>query len=111
MEFGDRRELYNGFGDGLSRAFELAITPLIFGFFGYVIDRWLGVVPMFTLALGLFTLVYMFIRMWWAYDAKMKQYDDELATRRAAPFDPNRPNPNRIARLRDGARTAAGSGT
>jgi F0F1-type ATP synthase assembly protein I len=101
MDFGDRRELYNGFGDGLSRAFELAVTPLIFGFFGWLLDRWIGTLPVFTLTLGLLTLVYMFIRMWWAYDAKMKSHEGQLAELRHAPVDPNRINPNRIAQLRE----------
>ena len=32
MDLKDRQHLYNGFGNGLARAFELAATPLVFGF-------------------------------------------------------------------------------
>ena len=38
-----------GFGDGLSAAFELVVTPAIFGFLGFLLDRLLGTVPLFTL--------------------------------------------------------------
>lgn len=75
MDLRDRRELYNGFGDGLARAFEIAITPAIFGALGYGIDRWLGLVPWFTIILLVFALVGMFLRMWYEYDNTMKAHD------------------------------------
>jgi F0F1-type ATP synthase assembly protein I len=28
---------------------ELVVTPMIFGFFGWLLDRWLGTWPVFTL--------------------------------------------------------------
>jgi F0F1-type ATP synthase assembly protein I len=46
-----RRELNNGFGDALSRAFELAATPAIFGGIGWLLDRWLG--TRFLVAVGI----------------------------------------------------------
>ena len=38
----ERRELNNGSGEALARAFELVVTPVIFGFFGWLLDGWLG---------------------------------------------------------------------
>ena len=41
----EKRELYNGFGNALSRAFELVVTPLIFGLGGHLLDGALGTGP------------------------------------------------------------------
>ena len=46
LNLSERRELNNGFGEALSRAFEIAVTPAIFGVGGYLLDRKLGVVPL-----------------------------------------------------------------
>jgi F0F1-type ATP synthase assembly protein I len=90
MDFGDRRELNNGFGDALSRAFDLAVTPLVFGFFGWLLDRWLGTTPLFMLVLGLTTLTYMFWKMWSQYDAKMREHDEHIAEIRSGGRLPER---------------------
>lgn len=74
----DRRALNRGFGDALARAFELAITPTIFGFLGWLIDRRLGTAPLFMLALGLFTVVYVGWRMMTGYDAAMREQEARL---------------------------------
>lgn len=71
----DKRDLYNGFGDALSRAFEFAVTPAVFGFLGYLLDVRLGLVPVFTIVLLLMALVGMFVRTWYSYDAAMKVHD------------------------------------
>ena len=54
----DRRDLYNGFGDTLARAFEVVITPFIFGVFGWWIDGRIGTRPLFALVLGILVFVY-----------------------------------------------------
>ena len=84
MDLRDRRDLYNGFGDGLARAFELAATPAVFGFLGWLVDRALGTPPAFMIALALFAIVGMFVRMWIHYDAEMKVHEAKFA-RRPAP--------------------------
>ena len=84
MDLRDRRDLYNGFGDGLARAFEFAATPAIFGFFGWLIDRWAGTSPLFMILLGTLCLIGMFIRMWYEYDANMRQHEAKFSALRAA---------------------------
>ena len=71
----DKRDLYNGFGNGLSRAFELAVTPVVFGGFGYALDRALGLVPVVTIVATLFALAGMFVRMWYGYDREMRAHE------------------------------------
>lgn len=75
MDKRDTRDLYNGFGNGLSRAFELAVTPAVFGGIGYLLDRRFDMVPVFTIALLVLALVGMFVRMWYGYDAEMKAHE------------------------------------
>jgi F0F1-type ATP synthase assembly protein I len=76
VEQNDKRGLYNGFGDGLAQAFEFAVTPAIFGAIGYVIDRALGTVPVFTIILSLFCLIGIFVKTWYVYDAEMKAHEE-----------------------------------
>lgn len=59
----------------MSRAFELALTPAILGGLGYLLDRWLGLLPVFTILFFLVAMVGLMARMYYAYDAKMKDHD------------------------------------
>ena len=68
----DQRELMSGFGDGLARAFELAVTPLIFGAIGWFLDRRFGTQPLFLLIAFFAAIVGIGVREWAAYDAAMK---------------------------------------
>ena len=68
-------ELYNGAGEGMSRAFELALTPAIIGGFGYLLDRWLGLLPVFTIVFFLVAMAGLVARMYYSYDAQMKDHE------------------------------------
>lgn len=72
----DQRELMNGFGDGLARAFEIAVIPVIFCGIGWVIDQRLNTQPLFILVFLLVAVVGLGIREWVAYDAAMKVEED-----------------------------------
>lgn len=82
MDLTARRETNKGLGDGLALAFELAVTPTIFGILGYMLDRWLGIVPVLTIVLGLVAVIGMFVRMWYGYDLQMREQEDRLAAKR-----------------------------
>jgi F0F1-type ATP synthase assembly protein I len=73
VEDRQRRDLYNGFGEGLQQAFEFAAVPAVFGVGGLLLDGWLGTLPLFTILLGLFGVVGTFVRMWIHYDARMRR--------------------------------------
>jgi F0F1-type ATP synthase assembly protein I len=68
-------ELYNGAGEGMSRAMELALTPAIIGGFGYLLDRWLGLVPVLTIVFFLVAMVGLVARLWYSYDAQMTLHE------------------------------------
>lgn len=77
MDLRARQELNKGFGEALSRAFELAVTPVVFGFFGYLIDMRIGTSPIFLLTLAAFAVVGSFVKFWYAYDQEMRAKDAE----------------------------------
>lgn len=68
----DKRAMNQGFGDGLSRAFELVATPAVFGGIGYLIDRLASTTPVVTVVLAAFGVIGTFVRAWYGYDAEMK---------------------------------------
>ena len=70
-----RQQTYQGFGDTLAVAFELAVTPVVFGLIGYGLDRWLGIVPLLTTVLVLFAIAGLSVRMWFDYDTRMKAHE------------------------------------
>lgn len=70
-----RRELYQGFGDTLAVAFELAVTPVIIGLMGYGLDRWLGTLPFITIVFVVLAIIGLSARMWYGYDARMKVHE------------------------------------
>lgn len=69
---GPRGEMYTSFGQGFSRAFELAVTPTLFGAMGYGLDQWLGTLPVFTAIFSLVALVAMLLRTWYGYCHRME---------------------------------------
>jgi len=89
LNLSERRELNNGFGEALSRAFELVVTPAIFGVAGYFLDRALGVVPLFTLVFSLFVLGYEFWKFWRLYEADMVRHEQSLPGRARLQNPPN----------------------
>jgi F0F1-type ATP synthase assembly protein I len=67
-----RRESYQGFGETLARSFELVGAPLIFGFGGHFLDRWLGTSPWLLIVLSLVALAGTAVRMYYGYEHDMR---------------------------------------
>lgn len=78
-----KRELNNGFGNALTVAVELAVTPAIFALVGWQIDRWLGTSPLFLLFFFVFTVGYVSWKQYVTYDAKMRHQEHKLLGRHA----------------------------
>jgi F0F1-type ATP synthase assembly protein I len=68
----DKRDLYKGLDDGWSRAMEFALTPLLTGFLGYLLDSWAGTLPVFTIVFVIVTAAGMLVKTFYAYDAAMR---------------------------------------
>ena len=74
--------------DSLGRGMDLALTVLVFLGLGALIDRWLGLFPVFTITLVLFAAVGAFVRMKFVYDATMERHEaTRLAGRAVAPME------------------------
>jgi F0F1-type ATP synthase assembly protein I len=86
----DTRDLYRAEDDAWTRAFELALTPIVAAGLGYVLDRIIGTVPLFAVAFLVLAVVASFIKMYYAYDAKMKVHDAESPWGRARAHAANR---------------------
>jgi F0F1-type ATP synthase assembly protein I len=83
VDLRERRHLYNGFGNALSRGFELVVTPMVFALGGWFLDRWVGTTPVFTIVLGGFGFAGVVTRMYLQYVAAMAEHDAALPSRRA----------------------------
>jgi F0F1-type ATP synthase assembly protein I len=64
-------------GDRPPHSFELVLTPGLLGLTGYVIDRAIGTVPLFSVLLSLFGIVGVFAAFWYRYDARMRRLEAE----------------------------------
>ena len=82
MNLADRRDTYNGFGDSLARAFELVVTPGIFGWFGWLLDGRVGTRPLFTIVFALIVFGYVAWKLWSGYETSMRAEERKLFDRR-----------------------------
>ena len=82
-ESGSNQHLYNGFGNSTARAFELAVTPAIFGFLGHLVDRAAGTSPLFLIIFVLFCVAGMGVRMYYGYNQSMAEHEAKLPSARA----------------------------
>ncbi len=56
--------------DGVVAAFELVLTPALFGFFGYLLDRWLATGPILLILLTGIVAIYEIWKLWYTLHAK-----------------------------------------
>lgn len=68
----ERRNLYQGFGNALALAVELAAVPVIFVLGGTWLDGRLGTRPTFTVVLCVVAVVGMGVRSYYAYQERMR---------------------------------------
>lgn len=73
-----KRELNNGFGNALTAAVELAVTPALMALIGWRIDLWLGTSPFVLVFLFVFTVCYVSWKQYVAYDSKMRSQESKL---------------------------------
>jgi hypothetical protein len=76
LDVSQRRELSRDL-NRQSGSFELALVPLVFGGLGLLLDRWLGLMPLFTLLLLVVGAVGVAAKLWLGYDQEMRQHEAE----------------------------------
>ncbi|MGI9624529.1 MAG: AtpZ/AtpI family protein [Acidimicrobiales bacterium] len=67
-----------GADDGVTAALELVLTPALFAFFGWLVDRWLGTTPLFILLFAGIVLAYEVWKLWYNYTERMKAIEQAL---------------------------------
>jgi F0F1-type ATP synthase assembly protein I len=82
VDLRERRELNNGFGEALSRAFELAATPAIFAGLGWLLDRQVGTSPLFLLVFFLLAICGVGYMTWFKYEQEMQAHEAEAVWNR-----------------------------
>ncbi len=73
----------NDTDSNLARGMDIALTLLVFLVAGWLLDRWLGIFPVFTITLVLFAAIGTFVRLKYTYDAAMEQLEAERRAARA----------------------------
>ncbi len=73
-----KREMSRGFGDALSAAIELAVTPALFALLGWKLDGWLGTSPLLLVSLFVFTMCYVVWKLFVRYDAEMRDQEAKI---------------------------------
>jgi F0F1-type ATP synthase assembly protein I len=55
--------------------FELVFSPLLLALIGYGLDRWLGTLPIFTIAFAVAGLAGAVVKLYFTYRAEMEQHE------------------------------------
>jgi F0F1-type ATP synthase assembly protein I len=82
VDLRERQQLNKGFGDGLARAFELAVTPAIFTGLGWLLDRALGTQPLFMILLFFFAIAGVGYMTWFRYENEMREAEADAVWNR-----------------------------
>jgi F0F1-type ATP synthase assembly protein I len=85
VDLRDRQALNNGFGNALALAVEIVVTPLVFALGGWVVDRWLGTGPLFTLGFGVFAGIGVAVRLYYQYRDDMAREEEGKPWTRSRP--------------------------
>ena len=88
----DKPALNELLGDESARGIELAVTPVVFGGLGWLADGWLGMGPWLAIGFAAFALVGTIAKMWFSYDAEMRELESTSRWARrtaAAPVAPS----------------------
>lgn len=68
----DKPALNQLLGDESARGIEIALTPVVFGGIGWLVDGWLGTGPWFAVGFVAFALFGTVAKIWFTYDAEMR---------------------------------------
>jgi F0F1-type ATP synthase assembly protein I len=69
-----KQDLNRGFSDALGRGIDLALTPVVFGLVGWLIDRAAGTSPWFTIIVGTLGVIGTGVKIKLGYDKEMVEH-------------------------------------
>jgi len=91
LDLREKRALYNGFGDTLTRAVEFVAAPALFAFIGHLLDGVLSTAPVFMVGLAAFAMVGVFVRAYFAYEVAMREHEADTPWGRSIASGGGRP--------------------
>lgn len=68
--------------EALGGGMEIALMVPIFLGLGYLLDRWLGTMPVFMIIMVALGMIGVFCRLRYSYESRMQQHEAELVRRR-----------------------------
>jgi F0F1-type ATP synthase assembly protein I len=83
-----RQDLNRGFSDALGRGIDLALTPIVFGALGWLLDRVLGTSPLFTIVIAAVGVVGTAVKIKLGYDREMAGHEGPATAPRVVPPAP-----------------------
>ena len=92
MDLREKRALYNGFGDTLTRAVEFVAIPGLFAFVGAFLDDRIGTGSVLTVGLAVLALAGVFVRAYFAYEVAMQEQEANLPWKARPVPPPERPS-------------------
>lgn len=81
-----------GYSEAMGRGIELALTLVVVGGIGWLVDRAAGTYPLFTVIFSLAGFAGISAKLWLGYDLEMRKHDQDAIWNRgsgAAPSDPD----------------------
>lgn len=76
-----RQDLNRGFSEAFGRGIDLALTPVVCGGIGWVIDRVAGTSPLFTVVVAVIGVIGTGVKIKLGYDRDMDAFQDTPAAR------------------------------
>ena len=75
---GKTRNITEAADNGFNAAFELVMTPTLFGFLGYLLDNWLNTGRFLTFALAGLVALYEVWKLWYNYNLRIDRLHAEI---------------------------------
>jgi uncharacterized membrane protein YuzA (DUF378 family) len=69
------KAINRGYGDAMGRGLELALTLVVVGGIGWLVDRIFGTYPTFTVIFALTGFAGITVKLWLGYDLEMRQHE------------------------------------
>ncbi len=87
MEASQRGEVNRGVHDAMWRGhggWEMSLTPVLFGAFGWMLDGWIGIRPVLTVVFAIMGLAGSVANQYFQYTHRMRVLAEERTAARAA---------------------------
>lgn len=75
LDLREKRALYNGFGDTMTRAVEFVAAPAIFALIGHLVDGIFSTGPVFMVGMAVFAFIGVVVRAYFAYEVAMREHE------------------------------------